>query len=192
MMIRGSANPAGTKDCDFAELIRKIRSGDDKAFKEIFYLMQPGIFRFVYRYINNSCIAEDLTQETFIKFWVIRNNLDETKSPKAYLYRIARNLALNHITRQQPKQSYSISKNDYLSLIMDPVDNYDKYFLMDDFQRAVNDLPERCKATFVLSRYEGCEYSEIAEILHVSLQTVKNQMNKAIAVLRKRLASHLS
>ena len=62
---------------------------------------------------------------------------------------------------------------------------------MDDFQLAVNTLPDRCRTTFILSRFHGFEYSEIAEILEVSLQTVKNQMNKAISVLRKRLAAHL-
>ncbi|MGE5500238.1 MAG: sigma-70 family RNA polymerase sigma factor [Syntrophothermus sp.] len=55
----------------------------------------------------------------------------------------------------------------------------------------MNTLPERCRAIFLLSRYEDMSYSEIAEALEISLQTVKNQMSKAIAILKKRLASHL-
>ena len=63
---------------------------------------------------------------------------------------------------------------------------------MDDYQRAIEKLPERCRATFILSRFSGFEYSEIADILGVSLQTVKNQMNKAISVLKNLLAVYLN
>ena len=173
-------------------LIQRIKENDLAAFKEFFLIHQPGIFRFLFRYLADRELAEDLTQDTFIKFWLIRDKLDTSSSPKAYLYKIARNLALNSINRKPPVTSITSNGSFFQSIISNTENDYDRIFLLDEFQKAVNTLPERCRATFILSRYDGFEYSEIAEILHVSLQTVKNQMNKAIAVLRKRLASHLS
>lgn len=173
-------------------LLLGIKRGDDGAFKEFFLMMQPGIYKFLYRYLCDRNAAEDLTQETFVKFWMHREDLDPNFSPKSYLYKIARNLALNHISRSNTVNNFVLTKKDYVSLLINPEENFDKYFLLDEFQKAVNDLPERCRATFILCKYEGFKYSEIAEILNVSIQTVKNQMNKAISVLKKLLSSHLS
>ena len=173
-------------------LVRKIRSGDENSFKEFFLLTQPGIYKFLFRYLCDKDLSNDLTQETFIKFWEYRESLDPDFSPKSYLYKIARNLALNHITRNRPLENILYIKNSQLKSISNPENEYEKKFFMDDFQSAVNDLPERCRVTFILCKYDGFGYQEIAEIMNVSLQTVKNQMNKAIAILRKRLSSHLS
>jgi RNA polymerase sigma-70 factor, ECF subfamily len=174
------------------DLIGQIKNNNAGAFKEFFCLFQPGVYHFLYRYISDPEAAEDLTQETFINFWSHKESINPDLSPKAYLYRIARNLALNYKNRKPPVSSFAENENYLVSIGNNPQQDYDKSFLIDDFQKAINLLPERCRATFILSRYEGLDYSEIAEVLNVSLQTVKNQMNKAFAVLRKQLAHHLN
>lgn len=176
---------------DSDNLIGKIKNGDCDAFKKFFFLYQPGIYRFLYRYLCDKEAASDLTQDTFIKFWKSRELIDPTLFPKAYLYKIARNYALNYLERNHSISNNNLHRIDELSLVLYPDEEYDKYFIIDDLQKAVNELPEKCKTTFILSRFEGFDYSEIAGIMQVSLQTVKNQMNKAIAVLKKRLSTHL-
>lgn len=176
---------------DFDFLVRKIQNGDCEAFKKFFFLFQPGIYRFLYRYLCDKDAANDLTQDTFIKFWTNREQINPLLFPKSYLYKIARNLAINYLERNQSISNTTFRRVDDLSLVLYPDEEYDKYFIIDDLQKAINELPERCKTTFILSRFEGFDYSEIAEIMHVSMQTVKNQMNKAISVLKKRLSSHL-
>lgn len=175
-----------------SSLAELIKQNDEAAFKEFFCSMQPGIYYFLYRYTSDPDAAEDLTQETFICFWNHRQNLDSSLSPKSYLYKIARNLAINFNTRKPPVSSFGGGENLLVKLGNNPVQDYDRFFMIDDFQKAVNLLPERCRATFVLSRYEGLDYSEIAKVLEVSLQTVKNQMNKALSVLRKHLSHYLN
>ena len=86
----------------------------------------------------------------------------------------------------------SLNKIEFLSGLINPEEEYDKHFLMNDFQNAVNQLPERCRVTFILSKYEGFDYTEISEIMDVSLQTVKNQMNKAISILKTLLSPYLN
>lgn len=191
MNLEDSNNMSGSSAENFTVLIERIRNSDKDAFKDFFHCTHPSIYRFIFRYIGNRETAEDLTQEVFFNFWKHREHINSTLYPKAYLFKIARNLALNHINRHSHKSEKYIVRENNLSLVLSPEDEYDKHFFFDEFQRAINDLPERCRATFILCKYEGFEYSEIAEIMCVSLQTVKNQMNKAIAILRKRLSSHL-
>jgi RNA polymerase sigma-70 factor, ECF subfamily len=173
-------------------LIEEIKQNNASAFKEFFCCFQPGIYYFLYRFTSDPNAADDLTQETFISFWKHKDCIDCDVSPKAYLYRIAKNLAINHMTRKPPVSSFAEKENVLIRLGNNPTQDYDRITLFDDFQKALNLLPERCRATFILSRYEGLDYSEIAEVLNVSLQTVKNQMNKAFAVLRKNLSHHLN
>jgi RNA polymerase sigma-70 factor (ECF subfamily) len=170
-------------------LLRGIKQKDEAAFKEFFFLMQPSIFYYLFKFVYNKATAEDLTQETFIKFWLNAENIDLSLSGKAYLYKIAHNLAINHSKRKPQTSAYDAEEH---HLNKSDKTNMDYVFLLDDYQKAVNSLPERCRAVFVLCRFDGFEYSEIAEIMEISLQTVKNQMSKALAVLRKRLQSHLN
>ena len=171
-------------------LYSRIKSRDESALQEFFFSVQPQLFYFLFRFTSSKEIAEDLTQESFIKFWLSIDNLDPAKSFKAYLFKIARNLAINHINRSMPLVSYD-EENILLQISKSIDGEIENSFFMDDFQKAINTLPERCKSTFLLSRYSGFSYSEISEVMGVSLQTVKNQMNKALAVLRKRLVKYI-
>lgn len=174
---------------ELIELYSRIKRKDESALQEFFFSVQPQLFYFLFRFTGSKEIAEDLTQESFIKFWLAIDNLDPHKSFKAYLFKIARNLAINQVQRSLPTVSFD-EENILLQLSKSIDDEIDNSFFMNDFQRAVNTLPERCKSTFLLSRFSGFNYSEIAGIMGVSLQTVKNQMNKALAVLRKRLIKY--
>lgn len=178
-------------DQKLLSLIEGIREGEEKAFKEFFFIMQPHIFYYTFRLTSDKQAAEDLTQETFIKFWLCSERLNTELSFKAYLYKIARNLTLNYINRKPPV-SYINEEKNFLVMLSNADKELDNVFFMDDCQKAIETLPQRCRETFVLSRFGGFDYSEIAEIMNVSLQTVKNQINKAISVLKTLLSSHLS
>lgn len=174
------------------ELILGIKERNHEAFREFFFLLQPGIFNYLIRLTCDKALAQDLTQETFLKFWLNADKIEISSSPKAYLYRIARNLALNSIRQRHNNFSYDEDESLLIYFSRRSEAEIDSLFFMDDYQRAVNSLPERCKTVFLLSRFSGFDYSEIAEMMEISLQTVKNQMNKALSVLRKRLQSHLN
>lgn len=192
MNTRDSFNSSRINPDEYSQVVRRIIEGDVSAFKEFFISTQPCIYRFLYRYLSDPDAAKDLTQDTFISFWIHRHQLELSKSPRSYLFKIAQNLALNYLTRNHTDAKISFGKIDFLSAIINPEEEYDKRFFIDDFQNAVKQLPERCRATFVLCKYEGFHYSEIAEILDVSLQTVKNQMNKSISILKRLLSSYLN
>jgi RNA polymerase sigma-70 factor, ECF subfamily len=175
-------------DGQITSLVERIRVGQQEAFQEFFYTFQPQVFRFLYRYTRDVAIAEDLTQETFINFWEARERLDPTLAAKHYLFRIARNLALQCLARRMHTVPQMLVSNDILvALSQNPQEAYEHSFAADEVHRSLHFLPERCRAVFILSRYDDMSYQEVAQTLQISLQTVKNQMNKALAILRRQL-----
>jgi RNA polymerase sigma-70 factor (ECF subfamily) len=172
-------------------LIEKIVSNDCDAFEEFFYKFQPSIFNFLYRFTFDYDISKDLCQDTFIKFWQKRNDIDTSNSPKAYLYKIAHNLAINYLERHPKTSTVDNPNEDIEDLYNNPEKEIDYKFMQKDIQKAILHLPERCRVIFMLSRFHDFTYNEIAETLDISIQTVKNQMNKSLAVLRKELHNYL-
>jgi RNA polymerase sigma-70 factor, ECF subfamily len=174
---------------NISDLISLIKKGDEGAFKSFFTLFYGDIYRFLFKYLSNSSDAEDLCQETFIRFWQQRDNIDISSYPRAYLYKIAKNLAFNFSTRKPTSVSYDQDLHIVSLSGNDPRQEYDNKNLAEECRKVINELPERCRMTFILSRYEGLDYSEIAETMGISIQTVKNQMSKAIKYLKDKLIS---
>ncbi len=169
-----------------SDICSRIKKGSENALQYFYYKYQPKIFHYLYRFVGDRMIAEDLTQETFIKFWTVREKLDADRSCSAYLFSIARNLAINSIQRTVRH----ISLSSEMTEVIPGPGSYQtgtEVYLNDDYQKAIGSLPQRCRETFLLSRFSELSYSEIAVIMEVSPQTVKNQMNKALMMLRKKL-----
>lgn len=172
--------------------IERIKSGDEDAFKEFFFDHYNDVFRFVYRMTLNKEAAKDLTQDTFLNFYESLDKLNPSIPPNYYLFRIAKNLTLNYLTRKELISSFDPDDEFYINLFSEnPENEYSLSFVEDDIQKAIQTLPNRCRAIFILSRYHNLSYQEIAETLEISIQTVKNQINKAISILRKKLSHYL-
>ncbi len=179
-------------EADIAGIVKEIHLGDASAFKKFFHGLYPDIFRFLYRYTRDQEAAKDLTQEAFVRFWQARDRINGDLAPKLYLFRIARNLAVENACRQKrTKRESDLPENLLVRLSYDPSDAYERSLAADKIQESLSLLPERCRAVFVLSRYHDLSYQEIARSLDISIQTVKNQMNKALSILRKCLAEEV-
>jgi len=172
--------------------IDRIKSGDEEAFKEFFFDHYNDVFRFIYRMTQNKETSKDLTQDTFFNFYKSLDKLNPTIPPNYYLFRIAKNLTLNYLTRKEIVSNFDPDDEDTInSFFESPESEYNASFVEDDIQKAIQTLPNRCRAVFILSRYHNLSYQEISETLEISIQTVKNQINKAISILRKKLSHYL-
>ncbi|MFK7981422.1 MAG: RNA polymerase sigma-70 factor [Saprospiraceae bacterium] len=173
------------------ELLALLHTDGESAIDLIFRKYYSFLCKSVYRIIPDTQITEDLAQEVFYEVWRKREQLKINTSLKAYLKRAALNKALNYIRDQKidfrnaPAKEELISKQD--SIVQELAANN----LQQEIDAAIDNLPERCRLVFVLSRFEEMSYRQIAEQLNISMKTVENQISKALKSLRIALAEHL-
>jgi RNA polymerase sigma-70 factor (ECF subfamily) len=164
------------------ELTRAIKLSDRAAFRQLSERYYDSLYRFLWRKTRNDEAAQDLVQELFMNLWKMRAHLDENLSIKAYLYRAANNLAINHLRKKVLKQAHFIDN------LADahPGHSNEERELQECLDEALQDLPEAQRTVFMLNRFEGLKYAEIAEILQVSIKTVESRMSKTLKHLRQK------
>jgi RNA polymerase sigma-70 factor (ECF subfamily) len=174
-------------------------------FQEVYDTFQPKILRYVARMVGEAD-AEDLTQEVFVKAHRALSDFKGEAKLSTWLYRIATNTALDKL------RSPSFQQVSQLNLSDDSVEKIgagtndrvvcaeEKKPLIEQqlIQKEMNDcirgyiekLPEDYRVVLVLSEYEGLKNNEIAEILGVTLETVKTRLHRAKAKLKAELETH--
>jgi RNA polymerase sigma-70 factor (ECF subfamily) len=175
-------------------LLQKIKQSDRNAFQQIFTKYHPILFRYIYYRIKNYSLAQDIVQETFLKVWLNRESLKPRLAFFPYIVKISSNLVKDHYKHEQVRSKYKnsipIIEN---SMNDDPDAALDFNLLEQQINTTVNNnLPEKCRTIFILSRVEGKSNQEIADLLNISKKTVENQLYHALKVLRTKLADFFS
>ena len=151
---------------------------------EVFHRHHPELLNFVYRMSGgNRGAAEDVVQQVFLNLWRNRGSFDWTKPIKPLLLTMARNAWLNLAKRESYRKAVPIDDSFEGARDTDAQVND----LQIAVKRAVDALEESVRETFVLSRYHGLKYREIAEALGVSVKTVEARMSRALDELRAKL-----
>ena len=145
------------------------------------------LVRFAAGYTGQKSSACDIVQDAFVILWQKRSEIDPNRSLKAYLYRIVRNLCLNHlrdrsgtIVDSELVQGEAFS-SDELSTESPGNSNGS---LDQKFREWIHALPDRQQEAFELSRFEGLEHDEIADVMEISSKTVNNHIVAALRQLR--------
>ncbi|MEZ4989888.1 MAG: RNA polymerase sigma-70 factor [Saprospiraceae bacterium] len=173
-------------------LQKLFRRAPEEAIEVLFREYYPSVCRVILHIIPDPGIAEDIAQDVFFELWRKRDRINVTTSFGAYLRRSARNRSLNYIRDHK----INPSGEDQLPPLADQQPNADQCIDIQDLQtqidRAIDQLPERCRLVFTLSRFEDMSYQQIADELHISIKTVENQISKALRLLRESLGPYLS
>jgi RNA polymerase sigma-70 factor (ECF subfamily) len=178
---------------EYSALVRNIRQNDKRSLEALFRLLYTRLRSYANVIINSKEDAEDIVQEVFLKLWNNREELDENKCIKTYLFVCTRNSCLNWLRHLKTRNDYARvmamvyeSEADNLS----PHESLIARDIEDDLCSALNDLPKQCRRIFELSRFEGLKYHEIAAKLNISIKTVETQMSRALVKLRFQLKKH--
>ncbi len=175
-----------TPDPD-AELLARLKSGDESAFIELMARYKRPILQFVYRILNDAHEAEDVAQDVFLR---VHQNLARF-NPRArlstWIFQIARNAALDR-TRRKKFQSLENAAEKVPTIGKTPADDLQSLELGRQIAAAVAELPEDQRAALVLAEYENLSYSDIAAVLKTSVKSVELRLYRARQFLRKRLA----
>lgn len=166
-------------------LIAAIGKDDYTSYNKLFVRYYSRLCYYVYRMLMDKEDAEDVVQELFLTLWNNRKKIEINENVSGYLYRMAKNMALNHIRSETNYRSVLENREE-------PLSYYEENQLeSEEFRIALNDcinrLPDRCKEVLLLHRVKGLKQKEIADQLSISVKTIKNQIYSSLQRLKKCL-----
>lgn len=157
---------------------------NDKVFSDIFKANSKTIFNYIYYKFGNEEKSHDAVQEAFVKLWENCAKVAPEKA-KSYVYTVANNLYLNVIKAEKVRLKYA---DKTLKTTHETPE-----FLLEESEfktkldKALNDLPDNQRITFLLNRIDGKKYKEIAEMEGVSVKAIEKRMHLALKSLREKI-----
>ena len=166
--------------------ILALKKGDKKAFRFLFNLFYDRLVAYIITFTNNKMHAEDVVQQTFVDLWEDRNKLNDIRFPKSYLFSMAYYRYIDSIRKEKKKNEYIGDL--WNTALRDRIEDDTEENLKIRIKRLnviIETLPPKCKEIITMSKLQGYKYSEIAEILGISIKTVEAQMRVAFVKIRK-------
>ncbi len=173
----------GSYDDDL-RIARKIAAGNRALFKQLYDRNINSLYNLALRLARSAPEAEDIVQESFIRAYQKIHLFAGRSSLSSWIYRICVNIGLEHLRRQ--KGTFE-DLNDSNCGTTEP--DQKKTILRRKLEKAIRNLPEGCRAVFILHEIEGFNHKEIAEQLKLAEGTSKSQLFKARSMLRRILTS---
>ena len=178
-----------------AELIARMRAGDEQAFTELFRRHYRALCLYAERVHGKAGTSEEIVQQVFYRIWINRGRLAVTGSMAGYLYAAVRNYALNQRERARSEEQWQQKKADELEHDPAHVDQADEDVIASELAAALDEaiakLPPRCRQAFILRRQHHLSYAEIAAAMGIAPKTVEIQIGNALKALRRDLAAWL-
>ena len=181
-----------------AEVMLRVKAGDDFAFDYLVEKYRRPLIGFMYRMAHNQAVAEELAQEVFLRVYRSRQTYNADAKFTTWMYRIATNLAVNWArdTRQERAElALSLSEtNEETGLALDVADSaatVEQTLVRDERLRAIRRhvlaLPERQRIAVIMHKYQEMDYKQIGEVLKLSESATKSLLFRAYQTLRERL-----
>ncbi len=171
------------------ELISKLQANEFQAFDILFHKYSERLYHFAFSFLKNDEDSKEIVQEVFYRIWKKREDLDSGKSFKSFLFKISYNLIVDQLRLKLKDNEYRKFLMEYFdansSTQIEPGSDYD--VLKKQIDTAINELPDKRKRIFKLSRENGWSHKEIAEELGISVKTVENQITLSIKHIKENL-----
>jgi RNA polymerase sigma-70 factor (ECF subfamily) len=159
---------------------------NSNAFKALFDTYFTQVRNFVYYKTSDSGVAEDITQEAFVKVWENRSKVNP-ETAKSYLYTIAGNLSINHLKKQNVIYRFLNTK-------FNTTEKETPLYILEEkefderLQHALSALPEKQRVVFLMNRIDDLKYTEIADRLGLSIKAVEKRMSNALKTLKETIS----
>jgi RNA polymerase sigma-70 factor (ECF subfamily) len=173
--------------------IARLRKGDPDAITEIVGRYQHRLYRFLVRMVADPATAEDLFQQTWIRLMEKIGTYDARRSFEAWLFAIARNLAIDHLRRRRGISLDELDDSGHAPVERLEAAGQDVLTQLLDFERgallaaAIGELPAIHREVLTLRFEEDMKLEQIAEVADVPLSTVKSRLHRALESLRTRI-----
>ena len=167
----------------------QVAIGDTRAFRQIFDALFSNLTKFSFSFVHSKEAATEIVDELFVQLWIKRADIMKINDLRVYLYTATKNASLNYISKKakqieiEPYENLQVQMTDLVS----PEQIMITKEMLQKIKEAVDSLPPRCKLIFKFVREDGLSYSEVAEILGLSVKTIDAQMVIAVARIRGKL-----
>jgi RNA polymerase sigma-70 factor, ECF subfamily len=178
-----------------AELMLRVRSGDQSSFALLLEKHRNPVVHFLYRMVQNQAVAEELAQEVFLRVYRSRESYEATAKFTTWLYRITTHLALNYVRDKRHDKLHDsldeTSDDAAPRQLADRVPNVEEEMLrhsaLAEIRAAIEALPEKQRSAVLMHKYQEMDYAQIAGALGCSESAVKSLLFRAYETLRNRL-----
>jgi RNA polymerase sigma-70 factor (family 1) len=171
-------------------LVENLIKGDFVAFDQLFGLYNKRLYAFALSIIKNKEDARDIVQEVFLRIWRNRYALAQDSSFQSLLFTISYHLIVDKMRKKMSEEQF---KDQLLRKAIDkgsPVEEEVEFNELNVlYNEVIEELPSSRKQIYKLHRFEHLNYEEIAQRMNISVNTVRSQMNKALAYIRKRIST---
>lgn len=173
------------------QLIEQLVAGDESALAYLMSGYRQQLVLFIKRSLPREEDVESLVQEVFLKIWVNRTKLDAQRSFDSYLFTVAKHMLIDHLRKLVHKRRY-IKDSVALSATYEQSASGQLEYeeLKSTVEQCIDLLPEKRREIFMMNRFEGKRYKEIAVELGISENTVNAQMHKAMQFLKDKLKDY--
>ena len=175
-------------------LIKKFQEGDVGAYNQLVFRFKDRLLNFIYRFVNDLDLAEDLVQDTLLKLYTHKDSYQEIAKFSTWLYTIAANLARTELRKKKRRKTFSVtelSREDREFIIVssdvDPSEDLSSQNFERNIQLALAELPDDFKTIIILRDIQELSYDEISKIVDVPLGTVKSRINRGRVKLQQLL-----
>ena len=177
------------------QLIKDFQAGDSHAFEELVERYKNRIYNFIYRFVNDVSLAEDLTQDTFLKLFTHKDSYREIAKFSTWLYTIAQNLAKTELRKRNRRQTYSVSDlstedrefviSSDQNIVVDKKSDVENFNLV--IMDCLTELSEEFQIMIILRDFQELSYEIISNIMEIPIGTVKSRINRGRLKLVKLL-----
>lgn len=169
-------------------MINLLMAGDEEAFKIYYDGFYPAVRNFTMKMVRLLTVAEEIANNSFVKYWATRTTVRSLEEAKAYIYRVARNESINWLgkrsTEFKTQESYSI----YIQQVPEEIINEEMHAeLLAAIEKRVEYLPTKQKLAFRMYFVEQLKVAEIADILDISESAVRTHLTRAIDSIKEHI-----
>ena len=171
------------------ELIKDFQNGNEKAFNEIVNRYKDKLNTYVYYFVNDSDLSEDIIQDTFLILWKKKHTYKEIAKFSTWLYTIAGNLARSELRKKKRRETLNFSDISDREFIVEDKkeDTSDQEYLKKQLYKALGKLEQDIRNIIILRDIQELSYDDISIILNIPIGTVKSRINRARLKLKDKV-----
>lgn len=175
---------------DIVKLAHSVAQDNRTAFSMFYQIYYEDVFRLSYYFLKEKEACGEVISDVFFSVWQSRKKLKEIANMEAYLYTVTRNESIRYLNKRKNYDTVSFEEIPIQLAGQDdasPEDTLENKEIEELLTRIINELPEKCRLIFLMTRQEGLKPKEIAEILSINESTVRVQMKIAVDKIITRI-----